>query len=117
MNDINKATLSDRSEEDITAAKDLDDKGTSAGVDEAVVNIIDSAQKSLEESRIRIKNTPVEKKEENKIDYETFILPEEKDKYLAHVNQKNRKIHSEKILELDGGALKLHLFSIVTTLI
>jgi hypothetical protein len=78
--------------------------------------ISDSAQKSMEESRVEVKKIVPDKKEKSTIDYDTFNLPGDKERYLQHVNQDNRKIYTEEIIKEDGK-LVLHLFSVVTTLI
>jgi hypothetical protein len=114
---LNQAGLSDRTEEDIAASIELDEKGTSAPIDSITSDILESAQKSQEEGKIKVSKTPAPKETVSTIDYETFILPDQKDEYLKHVNQKDRKVHSEKILEKDNGTLQLHLFSIVTSLV
>jgi hypothetical protein len=113
MKNLEQAFLVSRTEEDEKIAKDLDEKGTTIDVEDM---LRESAHKSMEESRTTIKKTPIPKKEYNKIDYRTFKLPAEREEYLEHVNQKDRKV-IEEIKNIDNKDLILHLFSIVTKVI
>ena len=109
MVDISQASLAERSDEDIEAAKDLD-KGSSVDIESL---ILESAQKSMEESKVKIEKTPMPKKEESNIDYQAFTLPEQRLEYLAHVNEDNRRVYKEEMVTSNEGII-LHLFSVVT---
>jgi hypothetical protein len=112
MVDISNASLADRSDEDIEAAEDLN-KGSSIDIESI---ILDSAQKSMEESKVKIEKTAMPKEEKSTIDYQVFSLPEKRDEYLAHVNEVNRRVYKEEIVSSKEGLI-LHLFSVVTDVI
>ena len=114
MKDLSQASLSERTEEDIKASIDLDQKSASIDVDEL---LRESAQRAMDESKATVSKTVVEKEEVNTIDYFMFTLPADKEEYLAHVNQKNRRVIREEIKEGKQGSIILHLFSLVTDLV
>lgn len=110
---FNRSRLAERTKEDEDAALDLDEKGSTIKSD-VIEQMLDSAQKSMEESRVRIEKTDPGKQEKKKIDYEMFSLPDEKEEYLKHVNEENRSVMKEEVREGENGSLILHLFSVVT---
>ena len=114
MKDLSQASLSDRTEEDIQASIDLDKKAPSIDVDEL---LRESAQRAMDESKASVSKTPVQKEEVNTIDYFMFTLPTDKEEYLAHVNQKNRRVIREEIKEGEQGCIILHLFSLITDIV
>lgn len=112
---FNRSRLADRTEEDEEAALDLDVNGSTFSNDHMDA-ILESAQKSMEESRVKIEKVAPDKKSIGRIDYQLFKLPDDREKYISHVNEDNRKVMKEEIREGKNGALLLHLFSVVTTL-